>query len=84
MVTRARRVVNQSNRVPSVCADGLIRGYARRPWMLAAAQRLSLRRDFQTVNGGKVRGISHTADSDPMHTAYSTHRDRSFRLIVTA
>jgi len=52
--------------------------------MLAAAQRLSLRRDFQTVNGGKVRGISHTADSDPMHTAYSTHRDRSFRLIVTA
>ena len=74
MVPRARRVVNQSKRAPLVCADGLIKGYARRPWILAAAQSLSLRRDFQTLNGGKVRGISHAADSDPKHIAEGRSR----------
>ena len=71
---RARGVVNQSKRAPSVCTDGLIKGYARRPWMLAAAQRLSLSRDFQTLNGGKVRGISHAADSDQKHIAEGRSR----------
>ena len=66
--------MNQSKRAPLVCADGLIKGYARRPWILAAAQSLSLRRDFQTLNGGKVRGISHAADSDPKHIAEGRSR----------
>jgi len=74
MEPRARRVVNQSKRAPLVCADGLIKGYARRPWILAAAQSFSLRRDFQTLNGGKVRGISQAADSDPKHIAEGRSR----------
>jgi hypothetical protein len=64
MEPRARRVVNQSQRAPRVCTDGLFKGYARRLWILAATQRLNLRRDFQTLNGGKVRGINHAADHD--------------------
>ena len=74
MEPRARGVVNQSKRAPSVCTDGLIKGYARRPWILAAAQSFSLRREFQTLNGGKVSGISHAADSDPKHIAEGRSR----------
>ena len=50
-----------------LCTDGALEGYVRQPWILAAAQRLNLRREYQTLNGGKVRGISHAADNDPRH-----------------
>ena len=69
MEPRARRIVNQSKRAPGVCSDGPIKGFARLPWILAAAQNFNLRRAFQTFNGGKVHGISHAADSDPKHIA---------------
>lgn len=74
MEPRASRVVNQSKRAPSVCTDGLIKGSARRPWILAAAQSFSLRREFQTLNGGKIRGISHATDNDPKQTAEGRSR----------
>lgn len=74
MEPRARRVVNQSRRTPEVCADGPFAGYARRPWILAAAQSFNLRRELQTLNGGKVHGISHAADYDPKHIALGCFR----------
>ena len=74
MEPRARRVMNQSQRAPFVCADGLIKGYARQRWILAAAQRLKLRREFQTLNGGKVPGISHATDNDPRRIAEGRSR----------
>ena len=74
MEPRARRIVNQSKWAPGVCADGPIKGYAPLPWILAAAQSFNLRRAFQTLNGGKVHGISHAADPDPKHLAEGRSR----------
>ena len=65
MEPRARRVVNQSQRAPGVCTDGLTKGNARRPWILGATQRLRLRRESQTLNGGKVREIRHATVNGP-------------------
>lgn len=71
MVARARRVVNQSKQASSVCTDVLIKGYgyARYPWISAAARGLDRRWDYQTLNGGKVRVINHLVDNDPKHIA---------------
>lgn len=69
MEPRARRVVNQSKRAPGVCTDGLIKGYAQQHWILAAAQILKLRREYQTLNGGKVGGVSQSVDNDRRHIA---------------
>ena len=74
MEPRARRIVNQSKWAPGVCADGPIKGYAPLPWILAAAQSFNLRRAFQTLNGGKVHGISHAADHNPKHIAEGRSR----------
>ncbi len=74
MEPRARRIVNQSKWAPGVCADGPIKGYARLHWILVAAQSFKLRRAFQTLNGGKVHGISHAADPDPKHLAEGRSR----------
>ena len=74
MEPRARRVVNQRRRTPLLCTDGVTQGYVRQPWILAATQSFILRRDFQTLIGGKVHGISHAAGHDLRRTAQGRFR----------
>jgi hypothetical protein len=65
MEPRTRRVVNQRRRTPLLCTDGALGGYVREPWILAAAQGLNLRREFQALNGGKDCGINQASENAP-------------------